>query len=375
MTRLQIRGVVAAGLWSTTLAAGAFGAEMPRILNPKFTGSPSCASTSCHGGGAPRNEAVIYGRAPDAHSTAQGALVKSISARIAETLGLGGGLMKAVQCTVCHSPMHAMPVDRLLKDIPPDNGVGCESCHGPAEAWLRSHLRPDVTFAQAVEMGQRNLNDLYGRANACVACHLNLDRKFVEAGHPELFFELDAQCLAQPPHYVDTRPSIGPRSWLTGQAAALRELSWKLADQSDVELVWRWQALVWLLRQTEAGGKALPERGDFAAMKSAADALARSAAGATWSDAEVAGLLDRYVLLAAAFRDAKIDKIEHRRRAEVLALAIQSLCRARKNGSAAQVQATEKALEEIRNRAGEGSRFEPERFAKALEGLRAALAS
>lgn len=39
----------------------------------------------------------------------------------------------------------------------------------------------------------RDLRNLYARANACVACHQNVDPEILKAGHPELVFELDRQ--------------------------------------------------------------------------------------------------------------------------------------------------------------------------------------
>ena len=41
---------------------------------------------------------------------------------------------------------------------------------------------------------------------------------FIGAGHPEMFFELDGQMVAEPPHWKDEGTWLGPRAWLTGQA-------------------------------------------------------------------------------------------------------------------------------------------------------------
>jgi hypothetical protein len=345
-------------------------AEDPK-LRARFTGSPSCASTSCHGGGTGRNEAVIYERR-DRHAVSYGILGKGTSMRIAEALGIVGDPGKASQCNVCHAPMQGVPPERLMKDVVADRGVSCESCHGPAENWLRFPTRPDVNYAQIVSAGLRDLNDLYGRANACVACHLNLDDAIRKAGHPELFFELDGQCVAQPPHYVDARPALGPRSWLTGQAAALREVSWKMTSHPDERLAARWQALIWLLRKTEAGRKELPEAEDFAATQSAADRLARNAAHSAWTNDGVAKLLGDYVSLHAEFADPKGKKTDLRRRAEVLVPAIDRLWRAWKKEGAVEGTTFESALDTANLLAHEHEDFEPARFAAALEQLQLA---
>jgi hypothetical protein len=355
------------GAWLSPASA----ADELTAVHAKFTGSQSCASTGCHGGGTGRNELIIYERR-DRHAVAYGILGKGTSKRIAESLGIVGDLGKAAQCNVCHAPMQAVPPQLLVKGAQLDRGVSCESCHGAADPWLRLHTRPDVNFQQMVAAGLRDLNSLYGRANGCVACHLNLDEPILRAGHPELFFELDRQAQAQPPHYHDARPSLGPRSWLTGQAVALRELSWKLAAKRDERLLVRWKALVWLLRQTPAGQKELPQGEDFAAMQSAADRLARHASQALWTKDEVAVLLRKAMSQHAAFSDAQTTHNDHRRRAEVLVPAIDRLWRALENEKGPQVVAFASALDVATLLATEQEAFEPAKFATALGQLEVA---
>lgn len=364
--------ILIASLWCA-LATTVRAADEPAISKAHFTGAQSCASSSCHGGGAGHNESLIYER-KDKHAVAAGILAKGTSLRIAEALGITGDPGKAAQCTVCHSPMEAVAPERLVKGLTKaDRGVSCEACHGPAEAWLRFHTRKDVTYQQVVGVGLRDMNDLHGRANACVACHLNLDEPIRRAGHPELFFELDGQSIAQPRHYKDERPSLGPRSWLTGQAVALREMSWKLGTQRDELLVARWNALVWLLRKTDSGKKELAGGEDFAAMKSAADRLAREASRTTWTKSQVAALLKEYVAAHPEFGDATLGKPEHRRRAEVLSPAINRLWAAWKKEGAPDSPAFETALDAVFRRAREQEDFEPSKFAAALQELETAL--
>ena len=366
----MIRLVFASG--ALLLPAGA--AEDPLTVKSKFTGAQSCASTSCHGGGTGRNESLIYER-KDRHAVSHGILGKGTSLRIAEALGIVGDPGKAAQCNVCHAPMRDVPLERLAKEALADKGVSCETCHAPAENWLRFHTRPDVTFEQMVAAGMRDLNNVYGRANTCVACHSNLDEPIRRAGHPELYFELDRQVHEQPPHYKDERPSLGPRQWLTGQAAALRELSWKLAETREETLVPRWGALLWLLRKTEAGKKELPQSEDFAAMKGAADQLARNAAKALWTKEQVSALLTAYVGLHAEFSETKADKVELRRRAEVLVPAIDRLWRAYKKETGTTSRSFEPELEKANLAAREGEDFEPAKFASALARLQVAFSA
>ncbi len=355
------------------IAANAFGAEEAKVSGLKFTGSPSCASTSCHGGGTSHNESLIYER-KDPHAVSFGILGKGTSLRMAESLGIKGDIAADSRCNVCHAPMQGVSATHLVKDLKPDKGVGCESCHGPAENWLRFHTRPDVNFQQIVATGMRDLNDLYGRANTCVACHLNLDEEIRKAGHPELYFELDGQCIAQPRHYKDVRPSLGPRSWLTGQAAALREVSWKLATKPDEHLVPRWKALVWLLQKTELGVQELPQTGDFSAMQSAADGLARKAALKLWTPEVVEKQLKEYVSLYAEFTDAKADRVVLRRRAEVLVPAIDRLWKEHKKTAQTDAAQFESIFNTLHLLAMEHEDFEPAKFSGMLGKLQLAFA-
>jgi hypothetical protein len=165
----------------------------------------------------------------------------------------------------------------------PDEGVSCENCHGAAESWLRGHTRTDWTYATRVSSGMRDLRDLYARANGCVACHQNVDADILKAGHPELVFELDSQSINEPKHWREDDPSIGPRSWLVGQAVALREIIWAVnnapPDQRD-PLFAQAGALTWLL--DKAGlGENVSSLSSFPGIQLHADGIARQ--GAKWN--------------------------------------------------------------------------------------------
>lgn len=173
---------------------------------------------------------------------------------------------------------------RLVRPERRDEGVACESCHGPGEGWLRSHTRRDYTYAMRVSSGLRDLRNIYVRANACVACHELTDREIANSGHPPLFFELMRQMNLEPPHWRALGESPA-RTWLCGQATALRELSWKTtvrnAQGSDGQVAAHRAALAWLLGKATTVDQALPqisEEADAGTMRRTADELARRAA-------------------------------------------------------------------------------------------------
>jgi hypothetical protein len=135
-----------------------------------------------------------------------------------------------------------------------------------------------------VSSGLRDLRNIYVRANACVACHELTDREIANAGHPPLFFELTRQMNLEPPHWR-TLSELPARTWLCGQATALRELSWKTAPRnaqgSYDQVVAQRAALAWLLGKATTVDQALPqisEDADTGTMQRIADELARRAA-------------------------------------------------------------------------------------------------
>ena len=124
----------------------------------------------------------------------------------------------------------------------------------------------------------------------------------MKAGHPDLFFELDGQSVAEPKHWKDDDPWSGLREWLTGQATALREMSWALAGdpRNDEWSIARWNGLAWICA-TATSAAAIsspiipppnaPTPSDFTNMQTQADALARRAAVSNWSENSARSLL------------------------------------------------------------------------------------
>ena len=272
-------------------------------------GALTCSSSLCHGGGsAERNAYTIWNRS-DPHQHAVATLNGIRSTAIARGAQLANA-PASTRCTVCHAPLAGVPDERLPAALDVlKEGVSCESCHGAAQNWMRSHTRRDFTHAQNVQTGVRELRNLYNRANACVSCHQVIDSDLLTAGHPPLLFELDAQTVAEPRHWTnDTGDFFGPQAWLTGQAVALREMSWSLSQNSSpvAEEREQWRALVWLLQRTvDARGKdgglpgfdAVPNPDDFnagnvARAQTTADDFARSASHLEWSSSTVRRCLD-----------------------------------------------------------------------------------
>ena len=287
-----------------TAGAGSLLAKEPQQFREStFIGAVGCKSSSCHGGAGPKRSQYVTWSQHDYHTKAFPVLLDARSARIAEGLGITEAQTSA-RCTVCHSPLQSVAPSRLAATVRPDEGVSCESCHGAAGGWLRGHTRTDWAYNIRVSAGMRDLRSLYVRANACVACHQNVPTDVLKAGHPELFFELDGQSVAEPKHWRDDEePWSGLREWLTGQAVALREISWALVNEPrDESANARWNGVAWLCATAASTNGAWPQMSppansptisDFTQAQKEADVLARKAAVSNWSESAARTLLGR----------------------------------------------------------------------------------
>ncbi len=337
----------------------------------RFTGSPSCATSMCHGGaGELRHQTTIWQK-QDIHSRSYNSLVNARSAQIAAALKIPDATTSS-RCTTCHAPFHEVPKSAFLADvIKPTEGVSCESCHGPAEKWIRSHTRPDFSHKDRVLLGLRDLNHLYVRANSCVACHQTVDPALLAAGHPELLFELDGQAVSEPKHWREKGDWHGPKAWLVGQAVALREMSAQLNREKTPgeKLTAPWSASLWLLQKLDDLGSALPSLKSAANATQAhpaADTLARRAAELEWSHALTRQALQRLAATHTEFADANIPRAQQARRAERLVLALDRLTAPLEKAALAKL---EPDLKELFTLAQSLPDFAPEKFAKTLEAF------
>jgi len=201
----------------------------------KFSGPGSCAASNCHGGVQPKsvvriaqNEYTIWA-GQDKHSRAYAVLSNPVSVRMGEILGIGPP-SKADKCLACHA-LNERPEMRAQTFQTIEDGVSCESCHGPAVGWLGPHTLKNQTHEQNIKLGMYDTRDLVKRSERCLSCHLGTEEKEVDhtmiaAGHPDLTFQLESFSAAMPRHWKPA-PSASP--WLSvqelavGQAVQLRQ--------------------------------------------------------------------------------------------------------------------------------------------------------
>lgn len=197
-----------------------------------YTGPGSCAAAACHGSVRPvAGSRVLQTEyttwiSQDRHARASEVLSHAVSVRMARTLGLGPA-HAAPKCLACHS-LDAPDMKQARSFA--NEGVSCESCHGPASGWLGPHTNKGWTHAQSVAAGMYDTKDVVKRTEGCLTCHLGTSQKFVDhemiaAGHPDLVFDLEAFSAAMPRHWKPTTeadPFAPVRSFGVGQLVHLR---------------------------------------------------------------------------------------------------------------------------------------------------------
>jgi hypothetical protein len=355
------------------------GADTP----PKFLGAASCANSSCHGGGGEKQNQFLVWSLKDFHSQRPLATLTTARAKqIAVALQIKDPAADA-RCTVCHAPLHEVPENLRGDDFKISEGVSCESCHGPAENWIRSHTRHDYTRADRTTAGMRDLQNLYVRANTCVACHQNLDADILKAGHPELIFELDGQSVAEPKHWSAEKNGNGAQAWLVGQAVALREMSWQLANEkSSAEIeINRWRGLVWLVERAGKMDSTLPSPPDitfrpneenFQLVQKWGDDLAMAAAKISWTEKSSQTTLSALANTSVDFSEA-VPQPVNARRAERLVLALDRLVAASPEFN--KNEPVQSALNQLFKLAQSIPDFDSKQFADALQKFSDAIAA
>ncbi len=330
--------------------------DAAEVAAPKFLGAQSCANSMCHGGAGDKRDQYVTWLKKDFHTRAPATLSMSRSARIAETLKITDATTSA-RCTECHNPFQAVSAERKGPLVGKLEGVSCESCHNAAENWLLTHTRTDLNHGQKVAAGMRDLKNLYVRANTCVACHQNLDPELRAAGHPELTFELDGQCVAMPRHWPETNRLRGAQAWFVGQAVAAREAAAQSADAKVGDEV----------RQRAAALSALLS---IAPEPRAADDLAREVTEQNWGESEIRTRLEKLSATHTTFADAK-PSAEIAQRAERTVLGLERLLVSLKwNKHAALSPKLDEMFKEVQSRPD----FSPTVFAGHLKSFSAELA-
>jgi hypothetical protein len=332
----------------------------------RFIGSPTCLSSMCHGGASPSRDQFTIWSHQDFHSRAYATLITARSVQI------GASVQPVVitspetnsRCTVCHASLADLPPGHLAATASVTEGVSCENCHGAAATWLRSHTRPDWTYADRLHAGMRDLRSADVRAETCVACHQVIDPALLKAGHPELIFELDGQTASEPRHWTEKADWSGPKAWLVGQAVALREICEQLNKTPDPDMRAQEKALIWLLVQLPGIKPSSLSADQPFTTAPWSDQIAQTISRQAWNSARSFDVLVALTATTNSFTDNTVPIAERELRAERLVLGLDRLYKSTRPAPNAPGQAELTALfEAVQDR----DHFDAPTFAQRLQ--------
>lgn len=100
------------------------------------------------------------------HRRAYETLSSERSLALGKELGLSGPPNQSAECLRCHVSAYGVSAVRIANPVPHEDGVGCESCHGPGRDYRKKKIMSDVEKASA-----KGLWDAAKHAEVCEACH------------------------------------------------------------------------------------------------------------------------------------------------------------------------------------------------------------
>jgi hypothetical protein len=220
---------------------------------PRYVGAGSCSAAACHNSHIPHGPtgseyATWITRDP--HARAYEVLFNERSKLMQTNLRRNVAAHEDGRCLRCHV---AADYDMAKPPTPyfKSDGVTCESCHGPASAWVnRHHLDAwqQTTTAEKLRLGMRDTRSLVGRAQVCATCHvgaagMEVDHELIAAGHPRLHFEFSAFHAHLPRHWSDDKDRAGKvdfdaEAWVAGQLATAHAALDLLAVRAGKAKAW-----------------------------------------------------------------------------------------------------------------------------------------
>jgi predicted CxxxxCH...CXXCH cytochrome family protein len=234
-------------------------ADAPPTAPAAPRGTGSCSAVACHGGAHRAATKVLRDEYTtwilrDRHADAFKVLFMERSRSIATNLSEGRTpAYKDARCLACHATPRPDPSAALRESemLLPD-GVGCESCHGPADRWIGEHTHRDWSgrsLADKERFGMVATADLVRRAQVCTGCHVGepardgqpareVDHVLIAAGHPWLRFEFAAFLAAMPHHWrdeggPDASADFPARAWAVGQLVTAKAALELLVDRAN----------------------------------------------------------------------------------------------------------------------------------------------
>ena len=127
----------------------------------RYVGVRKCGS--CHKKELLGNQLAAWRKAP--HAKALVTLKNEESKAIAQRMGLKKSPDNAPECLRCHVTAFGLPEAAFAYEVKPDDGVQCESCHGPGRDYRKKKIMSDPEKAR--EKGLWDSDE----PSICTHCH------------------------------------------------------------------------------------------------------------------------------------------------------------------------------------------------------------
>ena len=152
---MRVRPITAAGLILALAAGAAFAADRDASL---YVGVKSCKM--CHKKVEEGEQFRIWSEGP--HAKAFEKLASPEAKEVAAKLGIDDP-QKSGKCLACHSTAYNFTETVQAAELPVEEGVSCESCHGPGKNYKKKETMKDEALAKA--------GGLLDAKESCTLCH------------------------------------------------------------------------------------------------------------------------------------------------------------------------------------------------------------
>lgn len=132
----------------------------PAFAEYSYEGVGGCAM--CHKKEATGDQFGKWSAGP--HAQAYATLATDAAKEAAAKAGIEGNPQEAPECLKCHVTAAGVDASLLGKKYAVEDGVGCESCHGPGSEYKSMKVMKDPEAAKAAGL-------IMPTAETCMGCH------------------------------------------------------------------------------------------------------------------------------------------------------------------------------------------------------------
>ena len=149
----------------------------------QYVGANQCKM--CHNSAAKGAQFKKWSEA--SHAKAYTTLASAEAKKIAQEKGIADP-QKSDACLKCHVTGHGQPANMLGPKYKIEEGVGCESCHGPGSEYKTMKVMKDIT---AKKVAAETVGLLKPTKEVCITCHNSESPTYKEFNYAEFWKKID----------------------------------------------------------------------------------------------------------------------------------------------------------------------------------------